>query len=180
MSQIAFHRATSLADACAILAETGARSLAGGTDLIVQVREARREVHTLVEIKQIPELISVIDRDDGGLTVGAAIPAARLARTDSLVQTYPALAAALGMIGSRQIQNRATLGGNVCNASPSADAVPPLIAYDADGLIAGKDGTRRVPLQELFRGPGETCLAPDEILVAIDLPPRPAMSAASY
>lgn len=180
MKLLAFHRATSLEDACAALAHPKARCLAGGTDLIVQVREGRRDVETMVDVKAVPEMTAVTQSDDSGLHIGAAIPAARLARDDRLVRDYPALVTSLGMIGSRQIQNRATLGGNICNASPSADAIPPLIAYDAVAVVGDGQGTRRLPLSDLFEAPGRTSLAPNEVLIGVDLPRQPEQSAASY
>ena len=142
MNEIGYVRPTSLADACAAIAEPGARALAGGTDLIVQLRERRREAATLVDLKFIEEVTGIDEEDDGTLVLGAAATATRLAGDERMKLRYPAIGTALGMIGSRQVQNRASLGGNICNDAPSADAVPPLICYGAQCVIASARGTR--------------------------------------
>lgn len=180
MNEFDYQRPTSLADARAALAQPGARILAGGTDLIVQLRERRRDASILVDLKHVAEMCGVSELADGTWSVGAAASASALLRDERLIQRYPALAISLGMIGSRLIQNRATLGGNVCNAAPSADAVPPLICYRAVCHLTGSQGSRRVPLEEIFVGPGRTNLAADEVLVAIELPAPPANSGAHY
>ena len=180
MNEIGYVRPTSLADACAALAEPGARALAGGTDLIVQLRERGREAARLVDLKFVEELTGINEEADGTLVLGAAATATRLAGDERVRIRYPALWTALGMIGSRQVQNRASLGGNICNAAPSADAVPPLICYRTQCVIASDGGTRQSPLDEIFARPGRTHLAQGEILVALRLPPPPPRSAGHY
>ena len=162
------------------MARPGARALAGGTDLIVQLREQRREADIIVDLKHVGELTAIGDLSDGGLSLGAAATATDLAGDGRVQSRYPALLASLGMIGSRQVQNRASLGGNICNAAPSADAVPPLIGYGAQCRVAGPQGERRLALEDVFAGPGRTTLAAGEMLVAIELPPPPPRSAAHY
>lgn len=180
MKEIGYQRPTSLTDACAALAQPDARVLAGGTDLIVQLREGRRTAGTLVDLKYVRELTGVAETDDGGLGIGAAAAARQLAGDQRISDGYPALATALGMIGSTQIQNRATLGGNICNAAPSADAVPPLMAYGARCRIIGESGERTMAIEEIFAAPGKTNLKAGELLVAIELPPPAPRSGAHY
>lgn len=180
MDTLSYSRPTSLAEARADLAKPGARALAGGTDLIVQLREGRRKAAHLVDLKSVSELVGITETGDGGLMLGSAASATRLASDVRLRTDYPALADALGMIGSRQIQNRATLGGNICNAAPSADAVPPLLGYGAQCMIEGPQGERSVAIEELFDQPGRPKLGAGEFLVAVMLPPVRPRSAARY
>lgn len=180
MNEFEYVRPTTLEEACAALAAPGARPLAGGTDLIVQLRERRREADRVVDLKHVKELAGITDLAGGGLSLGAAATATQLAADARISKRYPALLASLGMIGSRQVQNRASLGGNICNAAPSADAVPPLIGYGAQGLIVGPGGSRRLAIEDMFAGPGRTTLADGEVLIAIELPPPPERSAAHY
>ncbi|MEM9359419.1 MAG: xanthine dehydrogenase family protein subunit M [Pseudomonadota bacterium] len=177
---MSYERPTSLAEAQHALSKPGAKPLAGGTDLIVQLRERRREADVLVDLKHVIELREISETVEGGLSVGPSVSATDLLRDGRIPERYPALAVSLGMIGSRQIQNRCTLGGNVCNAAPSADAVPPLICYGAQCHITGPSGERTIAIEELFKGPGRTSLAEGEILVRIELPPQPTKSAAHY
>jgi len=168
-----------LDEAIALLSSPGARVLAGGTDLVVQMRERRREVRHVIDVKRLSELNRLEQEADGSIRLGAAMSATALGRHHAL-REFPAIVQAAQMIGSYQIQNRATLGGNICNAAPSADSVPPLICHGAQAEIAGPAGRRRIALESLFVGPGRTCLSPQEILVSIKLPAPPARSAGSY
>jgi len=179
MQPFSYHSPTSASEAAHLLMQAGAKALSGGTDLIPQLREDRRQAVHVVDLKRIPELTSTRVIDGGALAIGAAVTATAVAARQDVRSHYPALAEAAGMIGSLQVQNRATLGGNVCNAAPSADAVPPLIVLDADAIIAGTDGERRVSLESLFAAPGRTSLAPDELLVAIVLP-KPGVRSVSH
>ena len=126
-------------DAVAAMQADGARALAGGTDLIPQMREGRRQVARVVDLKRIPELTSISTRADGGLVLGAAASASHVARHAAVASIYPAVAQSARLIGSLQVQNRASLGGNICNAAPSADAVPALICHQASVCIAGPE-----------------------------------------
>jgi CO/xanthine dehydrogenase FAD-binding subunit len=156
------------------------RALAGGTDLLPQLREGRRSTDRIIDLKRIAELGTVQSRADGGVEIGAAMSATRVARNATIAGAYPAIAASARLIGAVQVQNRASLGGNVCNGAPSADAVPGLICYEARAHIAGPKGRRHLPLDAFFIGPGKTVLAPDELLVSLVLPPALERSATSY
>src|SRR5262249_2412362 len=138
-----------LAEAASLLAEHGerARVLAGGTDILVQVREGRRSADVLVDIKHIPELTNVTLDERSGLVIGAAVPGARSGDTKAAPRRYPGLVDAVRLVGGVQIQSRASIGGNLCNASPAADTIPALIAHSAVCLISGKAGQRQVPVE---------------------------------
>ena len=168
-----------LDEAIDLLGRPGARALAGGTDLVVQMREKRREVRHVVDLKRIAALTSLEREADGALRIGAAMNVTAMCRCPELA-AFPAIVQSSQMIGSYQIQNRASVGGNVCNASPSADAIPALICHGAQAEISGPKGRRQMPIESLFVGPGRTRLDPQELLVAIKLPSPPPRSAGSY
>lgn len=168
-----------LEEAIDLLGRPGARALAGGTDLVVQMREKRREVRHVVDLKRIPALTRLEREVGGDLRIGAAMNVTAMCRRPEMA-AFPAIAQSSQMIGSYQIQNRASVGGNVCNASPSADAIPALICHGAQAEIAGPKGRRETPIESLFVGPGRTRLEPQELLVAIVLPAPPPRSAGSY
>lgn len=180
MRELDFHGPTTVEAAVALLAGVEARPLAGGTDLIAQVREGRRMVARAVDLKRIPELTTLDQAADGGWRIGAATTIAALGRDARFAATHPGLLEAARMIGSLQIQARASLGGNICNAAPSADAVPILVCLDAQAEIAGPGGRRRIPVTAFATGPGKTALGPGELLVAVHIPPRSERSAARY
>ena len=138
--------------------------IAGGTDLLVQVQGGRPEPSTWVDVKRIPDLMKV-EVSRSGLRLGAAVPAAEIFENETIRTLFPGLAEATDLIGSAQIQGRATLGGNLCNGSPAADTTPSLIAIGAECVIAGPAGKRVVPAEEFVRGPGETVLRRGELLV---------------
>ncbi len=172
MEEIRYEAPTSLARASELLREPGAKPLAGGTDLIVQMRTGRAAPQLFVDVKRIPELAGIrLDAD--GIFVGAAVPAAEIVEHAELARIWPGLAEAVDLIGSTQIQGRATLGGNLCNASPAADSVPALCALGAVCVIAGPRGERRVPVERFNTAPGRNALAPGELLVGLRIP-RPA------
>jgi len=170
---------TSIEDAIGELCRGEARPLAGGTDLLPQLREGRRRADRIVDLKRIPALSAIGHLPRGGIEIGAALSATHVAR-HAAISNYPAIAAAARLLGSVQVQNRATLGGNVCNAAPSADVVPALICHAAAADIAGANGRRQVALEELFLGPGKTVLSPDEVLISLSLAPVPPRSATTY
>lgn len=172
----------SLDEAVAIFGKTGstARPLAGGTDLIVQLREGRKTCDLVVDIKKIPELMALSFDYHAGLTLGAAVPCARIYEDPTVVERYPGLVDAASLIGGIQIQNRASLGGNLCNASPAADGIPPLIVHRAVCVVAGAEGTRTLPAESFCSGPGETALRDDEFLVGLRLPAPPPCFGAKY
>jgi CO/xanthine dehydrogenase FAD-binding subunit len=180
LQDFAYACPATIEDAAAAMQADGAWALAGGTDLIPQMREGRRQVTCVVDLKRIPELTSISTRADGGLALGAAASASHVARHPAVESTYPAVARSARLIGSLQVQNRASLGGNICNAAPSADAVPALICHQASVLIAGPNGTREESLEAFIRGPGKTSLALGEFVTSIVLPPVAPRSAAAY
>jgi len=169
-----------IAEAVAILADKGdpARILAGGTDIIVQLREGRRELDVLVDIKAVPEANELSFDSRRGLRLGAAVPCYRIYEDGRIAKVYPGLIDAVALVGGIQIQSRASVGGNLCNASPAADTIPPLIAYGAVCVIAGPNGTREVPVEHFCSGPGKTVLGKGEFLLSLQvLPPRPRTGA---
>ena len=180
MQELHYSRPTTVADAVVALARPDARVLAGGTDLIVQVREKRRQVAHVIDLKRIPELNAITRQADGGWRIGAAASVGRLGRDAAFAAEHHALLDSARLIGSLQIQNRASLGGNVCNAAPSADAVPLLICLGARGVVAGPGGRRTLPIVEIATGPGRSSLAAAEILVAIVVPAQTGRWAAKY
>ena len=157
-----------------------ARALAGGTDLLVQLRGGRRTSELVVDVKDIPELNEISYDPQKGLTLGAAAPCYRIYEDQAVASAYPGLIDAASLIGSIQIQGRASIGGNLCNAAPSADAIPPLIALGGVATIAGANGTREVAVEDFCTGPGQSVLQPGEILVSIHLPAPQAHSGANY
>jgi len=158
----------------------GGKVIAGGTDLVPQMEERGRHPKYIVSLNRIPQLRGIDDRGDGGLRIGAAERAWKIRTDDRILRRYNALAQGAGLIGSIQTQNLATIGGNVCNAIPSADGVPPFIVLGAQALIAGPNGTRTVAVQDIPSGVGATNLAPDEIVVEFTIPAPAPHSGASY
>ena len=182
MKAIDYTAPRTIAEACTALAAKGdkARCLAGGTDVIVQVREGRRDLDLFVDIKQIPQLNELSYDPQSGLRIGAAVPCYRIYQHRQIAKAYPGLIDAVSLIGGIQIQSRASLGGNLCNASPAADGIPPLIALEAVCVIVGQIGTREVPVENFCTGPGKTALDAGEILVSLRLPAPKPRSGASY
>ena len=168
-----------IAAAALLAAEPGARVLAGGTDLLVQLKTDMVDPTLLVDIKRIPELRE-IRREGDAFRVGAAVTGAELKEHAELKRAWPGVIEAANLIGSTQIQDRATMGGNLANASPAADSVPALIAANAVATIAGPKGRREVPVEDVVLGPRQLSLARGEFIVSFLLPPRPARSADAY
>ena len=173
---------TSLSEAIAIVASDGqrVRALAGGTDILVQLRARRRLPDTLLDVKSIPEMNQLSYDSASGLTIGAAVPCCKIYEDSNVKNHYPALIDCTSIIGGIQIQGRATVGGNLCNAAPSADSIPALIAYNATASIAGPNGTRIVPVQDVCKSPGETILSSNELLVSINVPNPAPNTGARY
>jgi carbon-monoxide dehydrogenase medium subunit len=171
----------SLAEAYAALGNgRSTLMLAGGTDVIVQLREGRKRCDQLIDVKHIPELMSYRWTPDGALEIGAAVPCAVLYEDADVASKLPAIVDAAHIIGGIQIQSRASLGGNICNASPAADSVPALIALGAQLVIGSSAGTRTLPIEAFFTGPGQNVLQPGELLIQVRVPAQPANSGAFY
>jgi len=151
--------------------------LAGGTDILVQMKTGQRAVKALVSLKRLSELHSY--SHNGTLTLGSAVTLGQICADQQIQQEYPALSISVSLIGSRQIRNMATIGGNVCNAAPSADTAPALLALDARAVIVGSQGERVIPLTAFFLEPGRTTLQAGELLKDI-LIPKPANRSGSF
>lgn len=180
MKAIDYAAPRTIKDAVALLAAKGdrARLLAGGTDILVQVREGRRDLDLLIDAKGIPELNELAFDPKQGLRIGAAVPCYRIYEHPEIARAYPGLIDAVSLIGGIQIQSRASVGGNLCNASPAADTTPALVAHEAVCTVAGPEGTREVPVEKFCTGPGRTVLGRGELLVNLRLPPpRPRFGA---
>jgi CO/xanthine dehydrogenase FAD-binding subunit len=154
--------------------------LAGGTDLLVQLRSGRKTADLVVDIKHIPEMNELRYDPAHGLTLGAAVPCYRIYGDAAVSRAYPALSAVAALIGGTQIQGRASIGGNLCNAAPSADAIPILIALRATCRIAGPERTRAIAAENFCTGPGRNSLEPGELLVSLHLPPVEKRSGSQY
>jgi len=181
VTQMQFEAPTSIDDAVRCLAAAGesAKILAGGTDLLVQLRSGRVSPETIVDIKQIPELREVRE-ENGGFRIGAAVAGAELSENSAVKSAWPGVVEGLDLIGSTQIQGRASLGGNLCNASPAADSVPAMIAAGAICSVVGPDGRRDVNVEDIATGPGQTALSSGEFVASILLPARPPHSGDAY
>lgn len=164
----------------AFAASDSARILAGGTDLLVQMRAGMVNPGLIVDIKKVAELNSIEETADGGFIVGAAVSGAVLEEHPRFGQVWPGVLEGLNLIGSTQVQGRASAGGNLCNGSPAGDSVPAMVAAGAVVTIKGPDGVREMPVEDFLVGPGRTNLAPGEILVNFILPPRAPGSSDAY
>jgi carbon-monoxide dehydrogenase medium subunit len=174
MQPFTYARPDTLAEAIALLAERGgdARVLAGGTDLVIRLRDGSAQAGLVVDVKRIPELAPGIRAGaDGSIVIGATTTMSQIASHPLLRHDLAGLAEAAAVVGSVQIRNRATIGGNLCNASPAADTAPPLLVHGAIVVAAGPDGDRRIPLDAFFVRSGVTTLRPDELVLAIEVPP---------
>ncbi|MFO1007586.1 MAG: xanthine dehydrogenase family protein subunit M [Planctomycetaceae bacterium] len=168
-----------LADAVALLAKGDSRPLAGGTDLIDHMRTGRFRPALVVDVKKIPEL-GLLESNDKGLRIGAAVSCFRLQSCSTIRDQYSAIADAVSIIGSVQVQSRASMGGNLCTSGPAADSAPALLALGAQCVIAGPKGNRTVPLEQFFTGPGKNVLQAGEILVEITCPAPAPKSGSNY
>ena len=168
-------------EAVRILAEAPgtAKVLSGGTDLLVQLRSGRAKPGLIVDIKKIPGISGIGERD-GDFVIGASTPGAVIGECEALKQAWPGVVEAANLIGSTQVQGRASLAGNLCNASPAADSVPAMIAAGMTCVIAGPGGERTVPVEAICTGPGKTSLGKGEFVIAFKLPKRAAKSSDAY
>ncbi|WP_374429435.1 xanthine dehydrogenase family protein subunit M [Tabrizicola sp.] len=169
-----YHTPTSFADAAAIAAQaTGTlRFLAGGTDVLVQMRAGMVQPDDLIDLKHIPGVDKIERTPEGGWRIGVAVPGIVLGSHAELVRDWPGVVEGMNLVGSTQVQGRATLAGNLCNGSPAADSVPGLFAAGAVVTVTGPNGSRDIPVEQVPAGPGKTNLAKGEVISSITLPPR--------
>jgi len=177
-----YERAESVEEAVRLLAAGGgsARAMAGGTDLLPKARGGAFETNLIVDVKAIPELNALTYDPGKGLTLGAAVPCYKIYSNAEVKAAYPGLMDAAELIGGIQIQGRASIGGNLCNAVPSADSIPALIALGATANIEGPDGSRQVAVEDFCTGPSQNVLKTGELLVSISIPAPSANSGARY
>jgi len=182
MTDIQYLAPRTLDEAISAFAAAGsaARILAGGTDLLVQMRSGAVKPGVIVDIKKIAEMTAIEQTADGGFRVGAAVPGAELSEHPRFGKIWPGVLEAVNLIGSTQVQGRASAGGNLCNGSPAGDSVPAMVAAGAIVTLQGPNGRREMPVENVPAGPGRTTLLPGEILVSFTLPPRPPGSSDAY
>lgn len=179
MSGVDYLSPASVNEVILALKTDGVRLMAGGTDLLVQMRGGRAKPALIIDLKRIPGMTG-IEEQGGAFIIGAAASGASIGEHPGLARAWPGLVEAVRLIGSSQVQSRASLGGNLCNASPAADSVPALIAAGAQCLIAGPYGQREAPVETIQAGPGRTTLARDEVVLGFRLPRREPRSADAY
>lgn len=177
-----FHTPKTFENAVAIAAAASGqtRFLAGGTDVLVQLRAAMVVPDDLIDLKHIPGVKEITRSADGGWRIGIAVSGAELGRHAGLGADYPGVVEGMQLVGSTQVQGRATLVGNLCNGSPAADSVPAMVAAGAWVSVIGPDGVRDVKVEDIPAGPGRTTLKPGEVITGIALPPRVANAGDAY
>jgi carbon-monoxide dehydrogenase medium subunit len=161
-------------------ANGSARFLAGGTDLLVQIKSGIKKPNLVIDVKKIVELNNIEEISENEFIVGASVSGANLNRNKKFASLWPGVIEAFRLIGSEQIQGRASLGGNLCNGSPAGDSVPALIAAGCTAIIAGPDGRKELPIEEFHTGPGKTVLKNGEMLVSLKFPKRVSNSSDAY
>ena len=182
MHRFEYYAPASLDEAVAFLKEhgDGVKLLAGGTDLLVHMKEAGLHPPAVVSLHAVPGLNTIEFDEANGLSIGASADMGAIDSNETIQQRYAALAEGAGIVGSVQTRNMATIGGNIANAAPSADTSPPLAVFDAVAEIIGAGGQREVPVIELFDGPGSTILTTDEVITGFKLPTPPADTGSVY
>jgi carbon-monoxide dehydrogenase medium subunit len=182
MADIRYLAPETLDDAIKAFAAAGsaARILAGGTDLLVQMRSGAQRPGVIVDIKKIKETTSIEETAGGGFRIGAAVSGMALADHPRFRKVWPGVLEAVNLIGSKQVQGRASAGGNLCNASPAGDSVPAMVAAAAVVTVQGPNGRRELPIEKVPAGPGRLNLTPGEIVVSFILPARPKGSSDAY
>ncbi len=182
MEWIDFAAPTTVNEAVGLLSQHGdrARMIAGGTDILVQLRGGRRSLDLIVDAKGIPELNEISYDPQNGLTLGAAAPCYQIYGNQAVADAYPGLMDAATLIGGIQIQGRASIGGNLCNSAPSGDSIPPVIVLGGVCNIAGPNGTRQVAAENFCTGPGRNVLENNEMLVSINFPAPQPHTGANY
>ncbi len=176
-----YHAPATLKDAVNLLANSKGKTqiLAGGTDLLVRMRTGFSEPDNIIDVKHISPMCK-ISRDGKGFSIGAAVSSAEMSENAALLKAWPGVVEAAALIGSTQVQGRATIAGNLCNASPAADSVPAMVAAGARALIRGPKGKRKVAVEKFCKGPGKTVLKKGELVEAILLPEKPARTGDAY
>ena len=174
--------AKTVSEAVTLLGEKGDKAglLSGGTDLIVQAREGKKNLDWIIDIKSIPEVNELTFDWNSGLTLGASVPCYQIYANDSICETFPGLVDATKIIGGTAIQGRAGIGGNLCNASPAADGIPPLIVLNATCVIAGPNGERELAVEDFCTAPGQTVLEKGEMLISLKIPVPQKNSSSFY
>jgi carbon-monoxide dehydrogenase medium subunit len=185
LRNFAYESPTTIDEAVRLLAEYGerARPIAGGTDIVVQMKESATRFpypELIVGLSRIAELKGIEFRESGGLRIGAGATMAEVSEHQVVRDRYTAIAEGAGVVGSWQTMNMATIGGNLCNAAPSADTAPALLAFEAQAVIAGPSGRRTVDLPGLFAGPGQTTLKKGELLAEVRVPVPPERTGSAY
>ena len=182
MTELRYLAPNSLDEAIKAFAAAGSagRILAGGTDLLVQMRAGVLKPGVIVDIKKIAEMTAIEETADGGFRIGAAVSGMALHDHAKFGKVWPGVLEAINLIGSKQVQGRASAGGNLCNGSPAGDSVPAMVAAGAIVTVQGPNGRREMPVEQVPTGPGRTSLTPGEILVSFTLPPRPKGSSDAY
>ena len=184
MKWIDFEKPQTIDEAVKLLSDSNgqAKPLAGGTDLIVQLRvgDPRVNASQVIDIKGIPELNELTYSSKDGLTIGAAVELYKIYNDANVKKYYPAIIDSASLIGGTQIQGRASLGGNLCNAAPSGDGIPNLIVHGAIATIVGPNGTRKANVEDICVGPRKTSIESNELLVSINFPINPSGFGASY
>jgi carbon-monoxide dehydrogenase medium subunit len=182
MQAFSYLSAKTVGEAAAVLAKEGdnVKILSGGTDILVQLREGRRQAGVVLDVKAIPELNQLSFDPLKGLTIGAAVPCHKIYNDPNVSKHYAGLIDSVSLIGGIAIQGRATLGGNVCTASPAGDSIPTLIALGATCTAMSKSVTRQIPIEKFCTGPGKNALLPGELLVSFQIPAPKPRSAAAY
>ena len=181
MSEIQYQTAKTVKEAVKFMLAAKGKGyiLAGGTDLLVQMKSGVRAPGVIVDVKKISEMTTIVEKN-GSFTIGAATPAAVIGEHKKFKKMWPGVVEAINLIGSTQVQGRASAGGNLCNASPAADSVPALVAAGCTVTVQGPKGKRTVPVEKFAAGPGKTTLKPGEIVVSLTLPARPKNSSDAY
>ncbi len=182
MKEFSYERPESLEEALQVLGANGSEAeiLAGGTDLVIAMRDRYAQPKVVVDIKHIAEFSPSLTWDGDTVTLSPTATMSEVVADEGINTHFPALAEAAVVVGSVQIRNRATLLGNICNGSPAADTAPPLLAYDATIVVAGSEGTRKIPIDDFIVGPGRTDLREGEIAIAIELAVPPRLVGSAY
>jgi carbon-monoxide dehydrogenase medium subunit len=180
MKDFEYFRAKSLEELLMIKTEYQSEILAGGTDLIIKMKKGKKNPTSLIDIKRIPDINKIEFNPDGSISIGPLVTFTDILDNSLLKQKCPILYQAAEVLGTTQIRNRATIGGNICNGSPAADSLPPLICLEAQLLLINTQGERWMPIEKFYKGPQETCLRSDEFLSEIRIPPFPPKTSSIY